>query len=51
MHELSSDFESLAYNFVHVERVAYNTLAHEIGHNMGVQTRSPCEPRRRRLSI
>ena len=36
MHELSSDFESLAYNFVHVERVAYNTLAHEIGHNMGV---------------
>lgn len=36
MHELSPDFESLAYNFVHVDRIAYNTLAHEIGHNMGL---------------
>ena len=37
MHELSPEFEELAYNFVSVERVAYNTLAHEIGHNMGLQ--------------
>ena len=36
MHELSPDFESLAYNFVHVDRIAYNTLAREIGHNMGL---------------
>ena len=36
MHELSPNFESLAYNFVHVDRIAYNTLAHEIGHNMGL---------------
>lgn len=36
MHELSPDFEDLAYNFVHVDRVAYNTLAHELGHNMGI---------------
>ena len=36
MHELSPDFESLAHNFVHVDRVAYTTLAHELGHNMGL---------------
>lgn len=36
MHELSPDFESLAYNYVHVDQVAYSTLAHEIGHNMGL---------------
>lgn len=36
MHELSPDFESLAFSLVHVDRVAYNTLAHELGHNMGV---------------
>ena len=36
MNELSPDFESLAHNFVHVDRVAYNTLAHELGHNMGL---------------
>lgn len=36
MHELSPDFADEAYNFVHVDRVAYNTLAHEVGHNMGL---------------
>ena len=36
MHELSLDFANEAFSFVDVDRVAYNTLAHEIGHNMGV---------------
>ena len=36
MQELSPDFESLAYNLVHVDRVSYTALAHQIGHNMGL---------------
>ena len=37
MQELSADFEELAFNLVSVERLPYTTLAHEIGHNMGLQ--------------
>ena len=36
MQELSEDFAEIAYNTISVERVAYDTLAHEIGHNMGL---------------
>ena len=36
MYELSPTFEEIAFNFVHVDRLPYRVLAHEIGHNMGL---------------
>ena len=36
MHELSPDFADMAFSFVDPEQIAYNTLAHEVGHNMGL---------------
>ena len=45
MHELSHEFESLAYSFVDVARVAYNTLARMMGYNMGLQHDRFVEPK------
>ena len=45
MHELSHEFESLAYSFVDVDRVAYNTLARMMGYNMGLQHDRFVEPK------
>ena len=44
MHELSREFEALAYNFVHVDHLGRTTLAHEVGHNMGLQHDRAVDP-------
>ena len=45
MYELSPEFESSAYNFVHVDHLGRTTLAHEVGHNMGLQHDRAVDPR------